>query len=36
MNELMGEIQTEKKKKIEANKVNPNVPQTNTIKQKKV
>lgn len=33
MNELMGEIQTEKKKKIEANKVNPNVPQTQKLKK---
>ena len=37
MNELMAEINTEKKKKIEAGKnVNANIPQTNTQKAKKV
>ena len=34
MNELMGEIKMQKQKKIESNKVNPNVPQVQ--KQKKV
>lgn len=37
MNELMAEINTDKKKKIEANKnVNLNIPQTNVQKNKKV
>ena len=37
MNELMTEINTDKKKKIEANKnVNLNLPQTNVQKNKKV
>ena len=33
MNELMGEIQAEKKKKIESNKVNPTIPQTQKMKK---